>query len=269
MTTTYFNLLKNVFLYGKEVKTRGLKTRELLFQTLDVTTYNAFGVENIRDWSEISKYLFAEIAWYMTGDRTLDKIRPYSKFWDTIKNPDGKINSNYGDLVFYRLNGDKTTSFSWALRKLIEDKYTRKAIILYNDREFFFDDNKDLICNQYQQFFIRDNVLHCGMTLRSSDMIYGLTFNIPWWSFVHQLMFLCLKEYYPDLKCGFIKAFLGSVHIYENKFDLVEDMLNGKKQLKQLVVKDVLYLFNNFEFYHQKLKEIIEVRDVHSFNTRI
>jgi len=246
----YFELLKEIYETGETVGPRGLETRELRNVVLDVDTYNAVSVPVCRDWQDVRKYLYAELAWYMSGDRKLDKIRPFSKFWDKIANPDGTINSNYGDLVFYRKNSLGMTSFNWALISLLSDQDTRQAIILYNDRELFYKGNKDLICNQYQQFFIRNNVLDCTVTLRSSDAIYGLTFNIPWWSFVHQRMYLMLKKSeYPELQLGKITAFIGSSHIYQNKYELVKEMLNGEKEYRWLSLIVAPPIGESFEFY--------------------
>lgn len=253
----YFSLLKKVFHNGDIVTSRGLKTKELLNQVLYLDTYNTISVEGIRDWQDIQEYLYPELAWYMSGDRDITNILPYSKFWNQIRNADNTANSNYGDLVFYRKNIHGVTSFQWALNRLIEDKSTRKAIVLYNDRSFFFPGNKDLICNQHQNFHIRNNNLHCSVCLRSSDMVYGLTFNMPWWSFVHQTMFLILKDYYPELNLGTITAFLESVHIYENKFELVEKMIENadKQEERFLKLRKLIIPGENFNSYLPKFKE--------------
>lgn len=253
----YFTLLKKVYTKGEIVVSRGLKTLELRNQILELDTYNCFSVSKIRDWEDIKKYLYPELAWYMSGERDISPILPYSKFWEQIRNKDNTANSNYGDLVFYRKNIHGITSFQWALNRLVEDKYTRKAIVLYNDRSFFFPENKDLICNQHQNFHIRNNYLECSVCLRSSDMLYGLTFNCPWWSFVQQMMFLFLKDYYPELKLGSITAFLESVHIYENKFNLVNQMLEDstKQEERYLKLKKIVPLGLSFEEYFSLIKD--------------
>ena len=255
----YFDLLRQIYGYGQEVTSRGLKTLELRNVRLDVDNYNAVSVPVCRDWVDISKYLYAEMAWYMSGDRTLTKIMPYSKFWDQIKNHDGTANSNYGDLVFYRKNKRNITSFAWAFEQLVKDQYTRKAIVLYNDRDLFYYDNKDLICNQYQHFMIRNNTLECTIALRSSDAIYGLTFNMPWWSFVHQQMFLVLKKFYPDLILGPMVAFISSSHIYENKIPLVREMISSSEQeYRFLRLSTIVPLSNTFESYHSQFPEVFK-----------
>lgn len=247
----YFDLLSEIHHFGETVVTRNLETKELLNVVLDVDDYNCFSVEDCRPWEEIKKYLYAELAWYMSGDRDITKILPYSKFWESIRNPDNTANSNYGDLVFYRRNSHGFTSFDWALQVLADDKHTRKALVLYNDKEFFSHGNRDLICNQYQHFFIRYNMLLCTVALRSSDAIYGLTYNIPWWSFVHQRLHrLLVEECYSDLKLGPITAFISSSHIYENKYSLVDKMVNSRlKQYKFLNMHAHIPLGLTFEEY--------------------
>lgn len=225
----YFELLSCIYYHGEEVRTRGLMTKELTNVTLDLNGWNFIWTEQHRPKLQLLSYLYPEMAWYLSGDRGISAILPFSKFWGSIRNPDNTINSNYGDLVFYRTNKYGITSFNWALDCLMKDKETRKAIILYNDRDLFFPENKDLICNQYQHMMIRNNKLNCVICLRSSDAIFGLTFNIPWWSFVHQYMHLCLLGKYPDLELGSMTAFISSSHIYENKYDLVKKMLYDEK----------------------------------------
>lgn len=245
----YFDLLEGIMIVGDRVSPRDKETKELTGQLLHLNDYNAFSTANARPWNKIKEYLYPEMAWYMSGDRSPEKIIPYSKLWDSIKNEDKTINSNYGDLVFYRKNSHGLSSFVWALTMLSSDVDTRKALILYNDREFFFIENKDLICNQYQQFMIRDNKLICLVALRSSDAIYGLTYNAPWWSFIHQMLYLKLKAVYLDLKLGGMTAFLGSVHIYANKYELVDQMLEDKREYHFLKLQEDVPLGKTFEEY--------------------
>lgn len=254
MVYDYWTLLSELLYSGKEIETRGLKTKELRRVQLHVDHYNTVSHPKYRPWSKIKEYLFAEFSWFMTGERYLRNILPYSKFWGKIANPDGTANSNYGDLVFYRNNSRGISSFNWALLQLIEDKNTRKALVLYNDREFFYPENKDLICNQYQHFLIRDNKLECDVGLRSSDAIYGLTFNIPWWSLVHQQMFLILKNRYPKLELGNIVANIGSSHIYENKWELVKNIVSSsEREYRFITLTKEIPMLLTFEGYMKQV----------------
>lgn len=252
----YFDLLRVVNTHGAVISPRDKETKELLAQPLFLDGYNAISTDKARSWDSIKAYLYPELAWYMSGDRNVKNILPYSKFWETIRNPDMTANSNYGDLVFYRKNSKGITSYTWALNALLCDRNTRKGIVLYNDRELFYLDNKDLICNQYQQFLIRDNKLICLVALRSSDMVYGLTFNMPWWSLVHQILYLDLKEFYPELELGGITAFLGSVHIYDNKYQLVNDMLLDNQNYHFLKLYEQLPMRKKFEEYMELIPNV-------------
>ena len=252
----YFDLLQGIDIVGEIVSPREKETKELIGQVLTLDDYNAFSTKTARPWEKIKAYLYPELAWYMSGDRNIEKILPYSKFWESIRNPDKTINSNYGDLVFYRKNSHGISSYQWAKDALEDDVNTRKGIVLYNDRELFFPGNRDLICNQYQQFLIRDNVLICFVTLRSSDAIMGLSYNCPWWSFVHQMLYLDLLPKYPALKLGKIQAFLGSVHIYENKYELVSQMLEDEFEYRFLKLHQQIPLGKTFEEYMEIIPHV-------------
>jgi len=254
--TRYFDLLQGINLVGQVVSPRNRETKELLGQVLTLNDYNAVSTKIARSWEQVKAYLYPELAWYMSGERDITKIKPYSKMWEDIRNSDGTANSNYGDLVFYRKNQYGITSFDWALKCLMEDKDTRKGIVLYNDRNLFYPNNRDLICNQYQQFVIREDFLYCFVTLRSSDAIYGLTYNMPWWSFVHQMMFRHLLHLYPYLKLGKITAFLGSVHIYDNKYQLVNDMLRDDFEYRFLQLYETVPLGRSFEEYMETIPHV-------------
>ena len=248
----YFQLLAKIMKHGKIVETRGLKTKELNGVILDCDKYNFFSCPSCRDYDTVSKYMFGELSWYLSGERDITNILPYSKFWGNIRNADNTANSNYGDLVFYRKNSHGLTSFQWAVRCLNEDKLTRKAIVLYNDRELFYPNNNDLICNQYQHFLIRDNKLDCYVGLRSSDAIMGLQFNVPWWSLVHQQLYTYVVRAYPKVKLGSIRAFISSSHVYENKWELAEKMLADEgRQYHWLQLQGEMPLGGTFSWYEQ------------------
>lgn len=258
----YYSLLQEIHSLGNIVETRGLRTKELCGKRLDITNYNVFATHVHRPIEEVKKYLFGELAWYMSGERDITNILPYSKFWASIRNKDNTANSNYGDLVFYRKNSHGLSSFQWALNCLQADMNTRKAIVLYNDRELFYQDNLDLICNQYQHFLIRNDELICFVGLRSSDAIMGLSFNVPWWSLVQQQLFLHLKPLYPKLKLGAITAFISSAHIYENKFELVRNILINPKKKYFVEWKSVIPLKKSFSWYIENLPSYFSMLEV-------
>ena len=78
----------------------------------------------------IKHYTRKELDWYLNGDTKADGAP--SKFWKTIANDDGKINSNYGHITLKDHSEFNTTPYYFALRTIKEDKDSRQAICRYN-----------------------------------------------------------------------------------------------------------------------------------------
>jgi len=261
----YFDLLKKVYYFGENIKVRNFYVKELINQRIVVSNKNNFySLKNVRDFNVISRYLIGELSWYFSGDINVKGILKYSKFWDKIKNFDDTVNSNYGFLVFYKKNKYNITQFNWALSQLLKDKNTRKSAILYADSEYCFQENLDFVCTQLQQFFIRDNVLDSIVYIRSSDMIFGLTFDIPWWSIVQQYMLLLLNSKFNYNLClGRLFINFGSVHLYERHFNMIEKMVNSNN-IKQHFVKlnEIIPLGKSQYWYEKNINKYIEILNV-------
>lgn len=182
-------------------------------------------------------YLLAELAWYFNGDRTTNYISNYSKFWSTITE-NNVINSNYGFLTLYEKLPSGKTSMEWCVGALQEDIYSRQAIILYNKPEYI-KKTKDFICTQTQQFLFRNNQLNSIVYIRSSDFIRGLSFDIPWWHLLNNILANTL-----GVKCGSTDIFIGSSHVYKEHYTLIASMANDNwKKYKistKLTIHDVV-----------------------------
>lgn len=223
----YIDLLWEIMQEGRQVR----DTKELMHVNLVVPKGCLYDFPEVRPLNETEKYLKAEVAWYMSGDRDHTEIAKHAELWRKIKNEDGTLNSNYGHLVFYNCTlhpslGDVCLPpFEWAARALEIDKNSRQGMVTYNSGGFNYTENKDYICSQHQAFYIRDNTLLCYIALRSSDAIFGLTYNMPWWQLVYQQMFLRLQKTYVELRSASIQVTIYSAHIYERHFELVKKML--------------------------------------------
>ena len=267
---SYPELLKNIMAEGQVVKPHGREVRELMKAQLTVTpACNIYAWPGVRPIEKIQDYLWKEMAWYMSGDRHANHISKYAGLWDKIKNPDGTLNSNYGHLVFYNRTWHPSlglvtlTPFQWAVNRLKNDIDSRQAVITYNTGGFNFDGNDDYICTQHQAFFIRDNVLRCFIALRSSDAIFGLTFNMPWWSLVHQQLLLELRRYYPKLTLGNIEVDIYSAHVYRQHYGLVEALIAGKPDRWWLSVDIPIPTKGGapMDWYERHLKDYVSINN--------
>ena len=89
--TAYYGMINKVLSEGNDVTVRGLDMKELI--------PGYFEIENPRDRllnidcrSKITKYIFGELMWYLTGRDDVEFISKYSKQWAPLS--DDGINNN-------------------------------------------------------------------------------------------------------------------------------------------------------------------------------
>ena len=206
---------------GDVSQPRDLKVKELQFGHIAIDPTRPIADFEARGFNW--KYLAGEMAWYLKKDRDVDYIGQFSGFWSNITNPNtNEINSNYGSLVFNK------EQFGWAVDSLLKDKNSRQAIMFFNQPKFQFEGNKDFVCTMYANFFIRNNKLNMKIQMRSNDIFYGLTFDAPFFSFLHQSVYLILKDQYPDLELGIYHHSADNIHFYERHFELAQQIKTNR-----------------------------------------
>ena len=229
-SNTFQNIIKHIDesqANANNADPRGLKVKESILSSFIIDP--ASSIANFENRKFNWKYLAGELAWYLKKDRDVDFIGNFSGFWSTLTNPDSnEINSNYGSLVFNK------EQFGWVIDSLVADKYSRQAIMFFNQPKFQFKENKDFVCTMYSNFFIRDNKLNMKVQMRSNDIFYGLTFGAPFFAFLMQSVHIKLLETYPDLELGQYYHFADNLHYYERHFDLagkiVEEEIDQKAE---------------------------------------
>lgn len=210
---------------------RDLKVKEDLLTHLELDPRDC--IADFKDRPFNFKYFAGELAWYLKKDRDVSYINNFSTFWKHITNPGtNEINSNYGALVF-------NEQMEWAVENLRNDMNSRQAIMFFNRPDYQFEGNKDFVCTMYANFFIRDNRLNMKLQMRSNDVFYGLTFDAPFFSFLHQSVYLILKDTYPDLELGSYYHFADNMHFYERHFELADAIIeNGPGDKYRFVLKE-------------------------------
>ena len=216
-SNTFIDLIQQIEDYKMESSPRELKVKEALMASLDINP-----IEPIADFKDRPfnfKYFAGELAWYLHRDRDIEYISHFSSFWKGLTNPNSKqVNSNYGSLVI------NSKQMGWVIDSLVKDKSSRQAIMFFNRPEFQFEGNKDFVCTLYSNFFIRNNTLHMKLQMRSNDIFFGLTFDAPFFAFLHQSVYHILRDTYPDLKIGTYFHFADNIHFYERHFKLAEEI---------------------------------------------
>ena len=216
-SNTFKNIIQHIDADGDISQPRDLKVKESILSNFVINPKQPIAdfPQRTFNW----KYLAGEMAWYLKQDRDIDYIGNFSNFWSRITNPDSnEINSNYGSLVFNK------KEFGWVIDSLEADKNSRQSIMFFNQPKFKFEGNKDFVCTMYANFFIRHDILHMKVQMRSNDIFYGLTFDAPFFAFLQQSVYLKLKETYPELELGLYYHYADNLHFYERHFELADQI---------------------------------------------
>lgn len=211
---TFIDKLKNEeFVIDKT----GVKTVEILAATFIADEPAIFGTVN-------QDYLKREIDWYESQSLYVKDIPGGPpQIWQQVASSEGKINSNYGFLIF---SEDNYNQFDSCARQLELDSFSRRGIMIYTrpsiQLEYNLNGMSDFICTNTIQYFIRDNKLICCVSMRSNDAIFGYKNDYHWNIYVQQKLLKRLKITYPLLECGDIIWNSNSLHIYQRHFELIK-----------------------------------------------
>jgi len=167
-------------------------------------------------------YLKGELAWYLSGDPSIKPILQYSKFWQGISDDGWSANSNYGKLLLHDRNLHNYTQFEYAKFCLLNNVESKKAVMLIYKHDASFK-SLDNPCTMYLQYFIRNNKLDLYVKMRSSDIYFGMPYDVPFFVLLQYKMLKELQqEKYSDLKIGYYNHNSGSLHIYERDFEKIK-----------------------------------------------
>lgn len=225
----YYDLLRDLIHRPEHVcSPRGLTINEIMNAVIEIHPDSNM-YSNPRRSSQY-KYIAAELVWYFMGRNDVGFIEKYAKFWANITNPDGTLNSAYGNLIFTKINEHGYNQWGWAYKCLSEDKDSRQAIMHFNMPEHQYHGNKDFVCTLNAVFHIRDNKLNLTVFMRSNDAILGLPTDVGFFTILQKQMLNLLKAQYPELELGVYTHQAASMHLYDRNFELVKEML--KEQFK-------------------------------------
>jgi thymidylate synthase len=250
-TEAYINLLNDVYNDPEYVcAPRNMKIRESLgvsFRILNARNRLPYVPE--RKFSV--GYVIAELLWYLSGNNSTEWIANYSSFWRKISDDGETANSAYGARIFRpysriaELYGDPTvtpladnsspksddwTQWKWLVEELVSDNDSRRAVIHIRSPWDARYATKDVPCTLTLQFFLRDDRVHQVASMRSSDLILGIAYDIPAFTVFQELLAIELAErLHRPIGVGTYTHISGSLHIYDRNFDLVERILENNK----------------------------------------
>jgi len=216
----------------KEVFKKHLKAKNYVTDKTGVKTIEILGASFVADKPAIfgtpnEEYIKAEIDWYNSKSTNINDIfedKEPPQAWQYSANKHGEINSNYGHLIFSKKFHKQ---YEQVLKELCEvNPDSRRASMIYQRpsiwREYKENGKNDFICTNAVTYYIRNNMLHVVVQMRSNDVIFGYRNDYAWQRYVqeklqHDLYFNGIKT-----ELGYIYWQVQSLHVYERHFDLVK-----------------------------------------------
>lgn len=214
--TIWYETLRHISIDGEVSSPRGMKIKELIaLKSIVAMQYPIVTFDNRR-----LSYSFAaaEALWILEGRNSVRDLLPYAPSYAKFSDNGIFMQGAYGPRV--------TEQLQYVIECLCHDTDSRQAVIEIwrpAPRE-----SKDVPCTLSLQFLIRDNILHCVATMRSSDTWLGWPYDVFSFSMISLMVIAMLKSVekkYSFLNLGNLWLTAGSQHIYEKNFAAVGTLI--------------------------------------------
>jgi len=161
-----------------------------------------------RKFSE--KYAESEWLWYISGDRSVERLGAIHgkipPIWLRMADENGNVNSNYG------WQWKRNNQLYKVIAMLENNPSTRQATISIYDGKEIDRYSKDTPCTYAVQFTILDNKLCMSVLMRSNDLWYGFCND--------QYQFASLQQMVADslsIETGWYYHYAHNMHLYNDK----------------------------------------------------
>lgn len=231
-TSTYFTMLEDVNSSPDfRSSPRGLSVKEnicyrfSLDNPLDRLPY-------IKDRNFSLGYMVGELLWYLSGNDSTDWIVPYSAFWKKISDDGVSANSAYGSRIFKphpRVTGGNLEFNQWqyVIDELVRDPDSRRAVIHIRVPQDSYMAKLDVPCTLSLQFFLRNDKIHLTVSMRSSDVVLGIPYDVPAFTIFQELLSIQLTSVLcRPIGLGKYHHVSNSLHLYERDFGMVDKILS-------------------------------------------
>lgn len=203
------------------------KNEEFVIDKTGVKTIELIGESFIVDEDWIIRppnyeYIERELAWYKSQSLYVEDIPGQTPaIWKQVADKNGKINSNYGYLIWSEENGRQ---YDHVLNELKKNPNSRRASMIYNrptmHTDYCKDGMSDFVCTYANNFLIRDDKLVSHYLMRSNCAIFGANNDFAWARYVQQKLAHDLGVAVGDLIWT-----ASSLHVYEYHFCHIEKLI--------------------------------------------
>lgn len=210
---TWLSLVRLILTDGQTQFPAGKETREVLNCS---SSWSMVRPEIGVFARKLSKaFMYGEAAWILAGSNEVKNIAPFNK----------RI-SQYSDdgFTFFGAYGPKVAKqLPYVVQALKEDPSTRRAVLnIWRESPRL---TKDYPCTLSLQWLIRDDQLLCFDTMRSSDIWWGVPYDVFNMSVISYVIWQELRETYPKLQLGHLYLTACSQHLYSDFYQSAQNII--------------------------------------------
>ena len=170
------------------------------------------------------EYIERELEWYESQSLYVEDIPGETPaIWKNVASKHGRINSNYGHLIWSEKNGSQYMN---VLTELLNNPNSRRAVMIYNrpsmHTDYYEDDMSDFICTYANTFMIRDGKLISHYLMRSNDAVFGANNDFAWARYVQRKLANELR-----IEVGDLIWTATNLHVYERHFKFIEELMDA------------------------------------------
>lgn len=241
LTDALIGSLRLLLTEGSTVPSRNGETKELYCHQVRISN----PTERVLVTPHRGANIFAQLAeamWVMGGRNDVEFLSRYLPRAKDFSD-DGLVwRGGYGprlrkwarstpDLTAYSAAspaGDPTLyvdQIEECVKILCEDLPSRRAVMVIFDPGLDFVQSKDIPCNNWLHFLVRDGKLNLTVGVRSNDAIWGFSgINVFEWSILQQMM-----AHWIGVEVGMMAYTASSFHLYDYHYEKAEKMVANAK----------------------------------------
>jgi thymidylate synthase len=209
--------LSRIMSKGSLVDPRGRVTRELVGESFTIyAPLERFIIVPHRENNPFATV--AESVWVLSGRNDIGFLLPYLHRAAQFSDDGTTWRAAYGP----RLRGwNGVDQIRAVVDLLTEDPSTRRGVMAIFDPDQDFAESKDIPCNNWLHWMVRDGSLDLSVAVRSSDIVWGFSgINTFEWSMLQECM-----AHWLGVAVGRQHWLVSSMHVYERHWKKAEKIL--------------------------------------------
>jgi thymidylate synthase len=155
----------------------------------------------------------AETLWVMAGRNDVAWLQHYLPRATSFSDDGRTWRGAYGPRL---RNWNLVDQLDATRQLLLSERLTRRAVMVLYDPDRDFVESKDIPCNNWLHWMVRDDHLHLNVGVRSNDIIWGFSaVNSFEWSVLQEMM-----AYWIGVPVGSATYFASSFHLYDRHYEM-------------------------------------------------